>query len=175
MVYRPPAIGKGRAVLRLAMILGLLATLSAGCAREVAPGAIDSRRLDAVAATEAGVVREVRHLAVGGARPLPDYRTGRVLGAVAGVVAGSLFKDDRARTAAVALGGLFGSIAGAAAERELTRERAVEYVVALDDGRRLTVVQQAMPAAPVGTRVFVEVDGFGDGLRVMPVAGRAPA
>jgi len=151
---------------RLATILLVLATLSAGCAREIAPGEIEARRLDAVATAEPGIVRDVRHLAVGGARPLPDYRTGRVLGAVAGVVAGSLFRDDRARATAVALGGLFGSIAGAAVERELTRERAVSYVVALDDGRRLTVIQQAGPVAAVGARVLVATDEVGGGLRV---------
>ncbi len=77
-------------------------------------------------------------------------------GAVAGGVAGSFIGGGTRSNVLGAVGGaVLGGVAGSAAEEAITSGDAVEFIVQMDDGRTLAVVQKNEDALAVGERVMV--------------------
>jgi outer membrane lipoprotein SlyB len=62
-------------------------------------------------------------------------------GAVVGGVAGSAVGEGKGAIVAAVLGAVAGGIVGAASEEGLTREKALELTVKLDNGENLIIVQ----------------------------------
>ncbi|HSD39920.1 MAG TPA: glycine zipper 2TM domain-containing protein [Rhodocyclaceae bacterium] len=62
-------------------------------------------------------------------------------GAVIGGVAGSAVGQGKGSVVAAVLGAVAGGVTGAAAEEGLTREKALELTVRLDNGENLIIVQ----------------------------------
>jgi outer membrane lipoprotein SlyB len=87
---------------------------------------------------------------------LEGNTTGGLIGGVAGGVVGSRFGQGWGKALAVGAGALAGAAAGAVAERELKRQTAIEYVVRLDRGNYITVVQGTQPEMRPGQRVYVQ-------------------
>ena len=78
------------------------------------------------------------------------------VGAVAGGVAGSFIGGGTRSNVLGAVGGaVLGGVAGSAAEEAITSGDAVEFIVQMDDGRTLAVVQKNEDALAVGERVMV--------------------
>ncbi len=63
-------------------------------------------------------------------------------------------------------GALVGGLVGAAIERDVTRAKGTEYIIKLDDGQLVTIVQASEPL-DVGERVFVQIPQRGR-TRVVP-------
>ena len=53
------------------------------------------------------------------------------------------------------------------AERGLSDQEAVEYIVRMDDGARMTIVQRDVIGVAPGTRVFVQLGRHGERARVI--------
>lgn len=66
---------------------------------------------------------------------------GTATGAVVGGVAGSAVGEGKGAIVAAVLGAVAGGVAGAAAEEGLTREKALELTVKLDNGENMIIVQ----------------------------------
>ncbi len=93
-------------------------------------------------------VREVQHFKVGTVESMHKVRIegtktpiGSTAGAVVGGIAGSGASGGKTGEVAAVLGAVVGGMAGAAAEEGLTRENGIEYVIKLEDGSNISVVQ----------------------------------
>lgn len=104
--------------------------------------------------------------------PAENTGAGGVAGAVAGGVAGAQFGSGLGKALVIVGGVVAGSVAGTAVETSLQNATGLQYVVRLDDGQMLTIVQHhyaGEPVLPAGARVQVETSGWVQ--RVVPVVG----
>ncbi len=151
----------------------ILATATAialsGCVQHSA-GGLQSASYGRAIATETGVVTSKRpvELSTG------NTGLGATVGALAGGIAGSQIGPGRSRrrgfsssaravSALGALGGaVLGGLIGNVIENDLSRKLGAEYVVKLDDGSLVTIVQENGTIEP-GQRVFLQTTrgGFG--------------
>lgn len=148
----------------------ILATVAAialsGCAQSNR-GEFHSATRGFAIATEPGVVASKRpvEIATGGSG------LGTAIGAVSGGIIGSQIGRNRSRrgfrrsngSVLGAFGGvIIGGILGNVIENDLSRQTVTEYVVKLDDGSLVTIVQENGTLAP-GQRVFLQTTrgGFG--------------
>jgi len=99
-----------------------------------------------------GKVTSVRKVVIEG-----NTQSGKLLGAVAGGFLGSEVGSGSGRTAATVGGALLGGAAGSHVGKAAGTKQGVEISVKLDNGRRVSVVQEYNPREPfrVGERVRV--------------------
>lgn len=165
-------------MIRLPAAAFLSALVLSGCVHQTSPNVYDPYAAGQAAYTQMGVVRASRPVTVQNDRP-GGTGIGAALGGFAGAVAGSQIGPSRYRhhghshryTSAASVAGtiggaLVGGLLGAAIERDVTRQTATEYVVQMDDGSLVTIVQGAAPLAP-GQRVFVQMPEYGRA-RIVP-------
>ena len=76
-------------------------------------------------------------------------------GATGGLLAASTIGNGNGSLAAGVVGALAGGILGHYAEKELKRQKGMEYAIKLDDGRSIAVAQGLEPRLCVGQRVTV--------------------
>ncbi len=163
--------------MRSIILAAATALVLGGCA-QTSPDVYGPYEVGAAAYTEMGTVA--------GARPVEvsspgGTGIGATVGALAGGIAGAQIGPSsyshrghrhRYTSAASALGAvggaLIGGLIGAAIERDVSRQTAVEYIVRLDDGALVTIVQGDRPLA-VGQRVFVQTPNRGRA-RLVPAA-----
>lgn len=149
-----------------------------GCV-QTSPNVYEPYAVGQVAYTEMGVVASARTVEIAG--PPGGTGIGATVGAVAGGIAGAQIGPSsyshyghrhRYLSAGSALGALGGAVVGgllgAAFEHEVTRQQATEYIVRMDDGSMVTIVQGAAPI-PVGQRVFLQTAERGRA-RLVPAA-----
>jgi outer membrane lipoprotein SlyB len=131
--------------------------LFTGCAREISGDVYDQRHVGEASQTFPGVIMHVRNVAVVGSENLQDNGLGILGGGAAGAYAGSQFGKGQGNTLATIGGALAGATAGAFAEKALKKQQGTEYIVQLDNGSSMTVVQGPNPAYSVGQSVFVVI------------------
>lgn len=164
--------------MRLTLFAAIAATSLSGCAYQTGPNVYEPYAVGQAAQTELGVVQSARPVEVSSQG---GTGIGATVGAVAGGIAGAQIGPSRyhhrghshrylsAGSALGALGGaLVGGLIGAAIERDVTRQTATEYIVRLDDGSMITIVQGSQPLAP-GQRVFLQTPYRGRA-RIVPAA-----
>lgn len=114
-----------------------------------------------------GTVISVREVAVQG----QNTGAGAMVGGAGGGIAGSQIGHGGG-SAAAALGGVVvGAVIGAVAEQALANRKATEYIVTLETGATLTVVQdhnEGEQAINPGDRVIVQMSGGTQ--RVLPAS-----
>lgn len=113
--------------------------------------------------TFAGVVESARPVAVQN-----EGNLGTVLGAAGGGIAGAQIGGG-AGTHIIGgvAGAAIGALAGRGAEKAITKQSGMEYVVRLENGQLQTIVQGAQPPIMPGQKVFVQLYGPGRS-RVIP-------
>lgn len=117
--------------------------------------------------TETGVIVSSRPVLV-----RSDGRGGAVVGAIAGGAAGAALGGDTGGSIAGGLAGaLLGGILGSEIEKSSSAQEGIEYIIELDNGRTVTVIQDPSRYFEPGTRVRVI---FGDYVRVVPLYGAGP-
>ena len=153
------------------MRLLLLATVTtfalSGCVQTNSSG-LQPASYGYALSTEAGVVTSKRPVEVS----TGGTGLGGAIGAFAGGIAGSQIGPSRSRrgyrrsNAASALGAfggiIIGGLIGSAIENDLSRRIITEYVVKLDDGSLVTIVQENGTLTP-GQRVFLQTTRGGLG------------
>lgn len=156
-VQRFPA----RAVVLLVAIVPVLAP---GCARGPGPNTYESREVNQAAVVERGTIVSMRPVSVEG-----SGRTGTLIGGAAGGVAGSFIGGDwRSNLLAGIAGAVIGGVAGGAAERSITATTATEFIVELERGGTIAVVQGNDQGLRVGDTVTVL---RGERTRLTPTRG----
>ncbi len=144
---------------RKAMLVPALVAASlaaAGCARQTSPNVYSGASVGENIRTTPGVIESARYVQIQESDTLEGNTTGGLIGAVAGGAAGSRVGQGWGKALAVGAGALVGATAGAYAEQELKRQTAIEYVVRLDRGGYVTIVQGVEPQMRPGQRVFVQ-------------------
>ena len=133
-------------------MIGASLTL-AGCARSLHPDEYARYETGAVSYSENGTVVSTRNVKIAGTRT----GIGTGVGAIAGGVGGSHIGDGGLGSFFGALGfALLGGLVGTAAEEAATQQSGIEYTIAGDDGRTITVVQAQGGAVIVpGQRVTI--------------------
>jgi outer membrane lipoprotein SlyB len=134
----------------------LVAVLAvSGCARDISGGSYVASKVGEVQETLAGKVISVRQVRVESEDQLEDNTLGLAAGGIAGGVAGNSFGKGTGKGLATVGGALAGATLGALAQKELKNQMGMEYVVKLDRGDLLTVVQGTDEPIGVGQRVYV--------------------
>jgi outer membrane lipoprotein SlyB len=157
-----------RRICRIVAVVAVASMALASCARQISPGVYTGEHVGEVRETYLGTLQSARVVTVQEDELLEDNRTGGLLGGVAGGAAASRVGQGTGKAVAIAGGALAGAALGALAERSVKRQDAMEYIVRLDDGALLTVVQGMQPPIGIGQRVYVQESARGRS-RVLPV------
>ncbi len=99
---------------------------------------------------ESGTVISTRIVVIDG----ETTRLGQTSGAVIGAAVGQTVGKGSGRTLATAGAGVAGAVVGSVVEKELTKKKAQELTINLDDGGAIVVIQE------------IREGGFGEGDRV---------
>ncbi len=110
--------------------------LSAGCST-TSPDLVSRSQAQQLQQARYAVVESVRAVTVDGTQS----GLGAAAGAVAGGLAGSSVGGHREAIAVGVIGAVLGGVLGNAIERSTTQERALEFVLRMDDGSRRVLVQ----------------------------------
>ena len=129
------------------------------CARNISSETYAAVQVGEAAMTYTGVIKNVREVVVQHGEELGDNGLGIAGGGIAGgTIASAAGKGHWAPTAIGAVGG---AIAGAFLEKKLKQQKALEYVVQLDNGDLMTVVQGLDQSFYISQPVFVIVSPYG--------------
>lgn len=111
-----------------------------------------------------GVVQAVRPVTIQAAA---QTGVGSAVGAALSAAAGMFIGDGRGQYLAATLAGSLGAVAGNFVERAVTTAAGIEVVILLDDGRVMSIAQEADVAIQPGQRVRIHHGGGAS--RAVPV------
>ena len=143
-----------------------LALPLAACAPPQSGTVVNADQAQVAQSVSLGTVVGVRQVAVQGTNPGGEI-AGTVGGAVVGGAIGNQIGDGEGREIARAVGAVAGAAAGNRAARTVTTQQSLEWLVRLDDGRTIAVIQ-AQPTFFQGQRVQV-IQGRGGLTRLAAV------
>lgn len=155
------------------MVVCSTAAMLSGCAREISSNVYSDSHVGEASRTFRGIVVSVREIEVTNAEKLQENTTGMTAGALAGGVGGYQFGKGRGQVASTAAGAILGAVAGAYAEKALSSQTALEYIVELTTGEMRTVVQGKDTKYTPGQRVLLIVGQQGRS-RIIPDSSPAP-
>ena len=133
-------------------------TCLTSCASNISSDNYVSRNVGEASTTYAGTIRSVREVCVDESNRLSGNQSGAVGGGAAGGLVGNALGGGLLPTAA---GAVVGAVGGSFIEKKLKQQSALEYVVQLEDGGLMTVVQGLDNPFCVGQPVYVIVSQFG--------------
>lgn len=140
----------------LAVTAGLLVT--SGCAQRSSQNVYQSNEVGRSSAVTFGSVVSARIVDINGS----NSGVGTLIGGAAGAGAGSYIGNGTGSIWGAAAGALVGAAVGTAAEQAVNNRRGIEYLVMLESGEAMSVVQEIpdneMPI-PAGARVMVQNSG----------------
>lgn len=130
-----------------------------GCAPSISSDTYGTYSANQVNRTVKGVVDNTRVVRVQGTSTI-----GTLVGGAAGALAGSTIGGGRGQILGAIGGGLIGAGVGNVAEKQITQQQGMEYVIKTQDGGYISVVQGLTPTFQKGQHVMVI---FGDKARVV--------
>jgi len=145
---------------KMCAVLACIASLSS-CAREISSNVYAADSVGEASRTLSGVVISARGITVQDSERLQDNGLGIIGGGLAGAYGGSHIGKGDGNTLATIGGAVIGATAGAFAEKSLKTQQGIEYVVKLDNGEAMTVVQAVSPQFSVGQNVYVIISHQG--------------
>lgn len=129
----------------------LTAALLAGCADNINSDHYSTSQTGKVSTVSQCTVLSVRQVGVN-----DNSGAGTMIGGLAGGLAGSTIGHGHSSNMLGAVGGaLLGGLAGSAAEKGLTSQTGLEYIVKLDNGQVISITQGTGQALGVGQRCLV--------------------
>ncbi len=161
--YSPEMPRRHIAHLLLIPLVSLFALLS-GCAPSISSDSYDATKLGAAQSVRTGTIESVRQVNVN-----YDSGLGALGGAVAGGAGGSAIGHGAGSWAAGAGGAVAGAVIGDQIDKAVNEQTGLEYIVKLDDGSQVSVVQGKQPSLAIGERVNV-IMGENGGNRARIVA-----
>lgn len=133
--------------------------LFSSCARQISSDVYASRQVGEVSVTYAGIIRNVREVCIEQGDQLEDNGLGIAGGGVTGGVLGSTL--GRGRFIPTAAGAIAGAVAGSLIEKKLKEQLAFEYIVEIENGGLMTVVQGRDQFFSIGQPVYVIISQTG--------------
>jgi len=146
-------------------VLGVV--VCTGCARQSSSDTYSSAHVGESTQSYPGVIISARMVTVEDSASITQNPIGSIAGGVVGAYAGSHVGKGKGQTLATVGGAVGGAVAGAHAEKGLKTRDAVEYVVALENGDSMTVIQDPKPLFNVGQKVWF-ITGQQGRARVIP-------
>lgn len=137
------------------LIVLLLTGATTGCARQISSNVYSAASIGEASTTYAGVIVSARPVIVQDKEYLEENGLGVVGGGLAGGVIGSQFGKGGGNTLATVAGAVVGATTGAFAEKALKEQNAIEYIVQLDNGSAMTIVQGVEPSFTAGQAVWI--------------------
>lgn len=137
---------------------GLAALLLAACSGGPSRNRYDHTEAGKSRGLEFATVVAVREVAVTG----KNAGIGAGAGGVAGAIAGNDLGNGYGQLAGAVAGAVLGAVAGNMAEQEIADYTGLEYTLALENGRMVTLVQNPAQGEPVfrpGDRVVMQSSG----------------
>ena len=144
-----------------ALFFALAAFISVGCGRQISSDVYSGSSVGETSSTYPGVIISARHVTVEDKEYLEENGLGIIGGGAGGAILGSQFGKGSGKTLTTVGGAVAGAVAGAYAEKALSTQDAMEYIVALENGESKTVVQGMDPSLPVGQKVWLIVSHHG--------------
>ena len=138
-----------------------------GCARRISANTYHAGHVGEASETYRGVVVSKRVVTVQEAERMQDNTTGMIGGGLAGGVLGSMIGKGHGSTLGALAGAAAGATGGAFLQDHLGTQDGIEYVVRLENGRMMTVVQGPDVSVGVGQKVLIMVSHTGRS-RVVP-------
>lgn len=154
-------------LMRNLMLVCLAAALLLGCAARQSQNVYRHDEVGKTSAVSFGTIVASRQVDITG----ENSGAGAVVGAAAGAGAGSYIGSGSGEVWAVGAGLVIGALAGAAAEQAMNDRVGIEYVVTLESGVTLTLVQEIAKGEAMlapGDRVIVQ--NTGGYQRVLPAS-----
>lgn len=136
-------------------VLSVWMGVCTACTPQVSSRVYSSRHVGEASATYPGVVVSVQEVLVEESDRMEDHPTGVLAGGLLGAGAGSMVGKGKGNFLTTAGGAVAGAIAGSFVEKKLKEQTAFEYVVQLDSGSHVTIVQGGPEPLEVGAPVFV--------------------
>jgi len=140
------------------LILVSSSILTIGCVGHLDGQTYDRDQARRVQQIQYGVIRDITPVVLEGTQS----HVGSIAGAIVGGLAGSAIGKGRGSTIAAVVGAVAGGVAGNAAEEKLTRSQGMEFIIRLDSGNTIAIVQEHNPNADflVGDHIkIISVDG----------------
>ncbi len=115
------------------LVVGLLA----GCAQNVSPNTYGTGEVGVVSKVKKGVIISRREVAIDN-----NSGAGGLAGAAAGAAAGTMVGSNTATSVVGAVGGaVVGGVAGSVIDKGIHQKKGYEYIIQLDKGQAIAVVQ----------------------------------
>ena len=143
------------------LTISAAALLLSACAANINSDHYNTSATGAVGQVMGCTVVNVRHVNVSS----DDSSAGAVLGAIGGGVAGSTIGHGRGSVLGALGGAALGGVAGNMAQKGLTSQTGVEYIVRLDNGTMRTITQGTDVYMQPGQRCYLL---YGDQSRIIP-------
>lgn len=140
---------------KLSLSFCLLAFILSSCARDISSNNYTAYSVGEACTTLSGVIQNVREVSVNAHDELGQNSTGILAGGLGGGALGS--SVGRGNFLPTALGATVGAIGGSLIEKKLKQQTALEYIIALDDGNLMAVVQGKDVILPKGQSVYLIV------------------
>lgn len=145
-------------ILRNTSIVFMMMLLTS-CAREISSDVYTARQAGEISTTYMGSIKNVREVQVAQGEQLEENSLGMAGGGITGGVLGNSI--GRGNLLPTAAGALAGAVAGSFIEKKLKQQTALEYVVELNDGSLITVVQGRNQEFIINQPVYVIVSQSG--------------
>jgi len=145
-------------------LLGIVALT--GCARHGSSDVYSGAHLGESTKTYPGIVINARMVTIED-KSMGQTPLGTIAGGIVGGIVGSEVGKGKGQTLATVGGVVGGAVAGSQIEGSLKTRDAMEYVVALENGDSMTVVQELKPVLSVGQKVWL-ITGQQGRARVVP-------
>lgn len=145
--------------MKIIILLMIGSVLLTSCAREISSDVYASGNVGDISTTYTGVIKNVRQVMVQHGEQLEDNGLGIAGGGIAGGAVGNAV--GRGGFLPTAAGAIAGAVAGSLVEKKLKQQTALEYIVQLDNGNLLTIVQGQDQVFSIGQPVYVLVNQWG--------------
>lgn len=142
-----------------AILLTLGAFLVSSCARQISSDVYVSRQVGEVSVTYAGRIKNIREVCIEQGEQLEENGLGIAGGGLTGGIIGNAL--GRGKFAPTAVGAIAGAVAGSLIEKKVKQQLAFEYIVELENGGLMTVVQGQDQLFGIGQPVYVIVSQTG--------------
>jgi outer membrane lipoprotein SlyB len=133
-------------------VLLSVSVLLAACIQTETASTYSRQQMGRAASVQAGTIVSIRQVDVTGS----NSGLGAGAGAAGGAVAGSYVGGDVRTNLLGAIGGaVVGGLAGSAAEGAATADKATEFLISLENGDRIAIVQQNDENLTAGEKVLL--------------------
>lgn len=142
-----------------ALVCVALVSLLAACAETQGQNVYNESEIGKQTDIEFGVIKAIKRVKV---KKDQASGVGTVAGATAGGLAGSQVGDGNGAVVGAVAGVLIGAIAGEMAEKELSDQVGIQYLIRKENGKTVSIVQNIhKDDAPlkVGQKVMIETSG----------------